>query len=477
MPSDLIRSVSILLVGLFAGALLPATVMATEREPQGRPPLPRWRDNSRMAFIRGGEFLRQGGHRVRVRSCYMDQYEVTNERFCEFLNDAHPEHFNDKQEIQRQGDRFVPKRGKEQWPVYAVSWGDAEAYARWAGKRLPTEAEWEWAAAGKEGRAYPWGNHAITPERANFGGHVGHPQPVGSFPKGRTPEGIYDLSGNVAEWCSDWFAEDYHAPATTDAPAGPEQGKRRVRRGGCFAMGADQQTAAARGSSPPDYRPACIGFRCVRPARRVLVLVGENFEEIELAGYTGVLSWAAHTTRNGNYMVPRNSQVAEVPWIEVVVAGFAPEVRGMGGLIVRPHVLVKDLSDTDVDRFDAVAVPACVGGGRGQHTWAGQADLESDRAVAIVRRVHGNGGIISTMCAGAITLRKANLPLPKSDQAAAFDAKSRTASSLGPGVALEAACLLLREMISEAEYRSFRRHNPWLFGKEDQFAPRMENLK
>jgi hypothetical protein len=96
-----------------------------------------------------------------------------------------------------------------------------------------------------------------------------------------------------------------------------------------------------------------------------LVLLGENFEEIELAGYTGVLGWAAHTTKTGNYMIPKGTPVAEVPAFEVVVAGFAPEVRGMGGTNVRPHVLVKDLSDKDVDRFDAVAIPACVGGGRG----------------------------------------------------------------------------------------------------------------
>lgn len=130
------------------------------------------------------------------------------------------------------------------------------------------------------------------------------------------------------------------------------------------------------------------------------------------------------------------------------------------------------------DWFDAVAIPACVGGGRGQHTWQGQADLESDPAVAIVRRVHAHGGIISTMCAGAITLRKANLPLPEgTGEAVAYDKTLRTATSAGPGVALEAACLLVRELVSEPEYRSFRRYNPWLFGGADQHPPRMESLK
>jgi formylglycine-generating enzyme required for sulfatase activity/putative intracellular protease/amidase len=468
----------VLLGGLLSWTLLWGIVVAGEIVQKGRPPLPRWRDNSGMVFVRGGEFVRRGGHKICVRSFYMDQYEVTNEQFCEFLNDGHPEHFHHKQEIDKQGERYVPKCCKERWPAHGVSWDDAAAYARWAGKRLPTEAEWQWAAGGNEGRKYPWGDDTITPTRANFGGHIGHPLPVGSFSEGRTPEGICDLSGNVVEWCSDWFAEDYYACAPADSPAGPEQGKRRVRRGGCFAMTAEHQTTAARGSSRPDYRPTCIGFRCVRPARRVLVLLGENFEEMELAGYTGVLSWASHTTKQGNYMIPKDAPAADVPLIETIVAGFAPEVHGMGGLSVRPDVLVKDLSDEDVDGFDAVAIPACVGGGRGQHTWQGAANLESDRAVAIVRRVHQNGGIISTMCAGAMTPRKAKLRLPKREgEAVAYDKNLRTATSLGPGVALEAACLLVRELVSEAEYRSFRRYNPWLFGGEDEFPPRMESLK
>jgi len=455
-------------------------VSAVVAEPPGanKPSLPRWRDTSGMVFIRGGQFLRDSGRQVRVRSFYMDQYEVTNEQYCQFLNDGHSENYNDKQEIEKHGDRFLPNRSKERWPVYAVSWGDAAAYAQWAGKRLPTEAEWQWAAAGKGGRKYPWGDEPITPARANFGKHVGHPQLVGSHPEGQTPEGIYDLSGNVAEWCQDWFDAEYYAEAPEDSPEGPEQGVRRVRRGGCWAMDPEEQTGAARGSSPPDYRPACIGFRCVRPARRVLVLLGENFEEIELAGYTGTLSWAAHTTKAGDYLIPRDAQVKELPAIEVVVAGWTPEVHGMGGLAVRPHVFIPNLTPADIDRFDAVAIPACVGGGRGQHTWQGRADQESEQAIAIVKRVHGNGGIISTMCAGAATLQKANLPQPERDgEAVAYDKNQRTATSVGPGVTLEAACLLVRELVSQAEYRTFRRYNPWLFGGEDQFSPRIDSLK
>ena len=465
-------------VGGLVGCVLVAAYAAAAQQEERKPPVPRWRDNSGMVFVRGGELVHDGKYKVRVRSFYMDQYEVTNQQYCQFLNDGSARHWNEKQEIEKQGTKFVSKCCKERWPVYAVSWVDAAVYARWAGKRLPTEAEWQWAAAGKERRKYPWGDEPITPARANFAKHAGHPQPVGSHPEGRTPEGVYDLSGNVAEWCGDWFDAGYYAKAPEDSPEGPEHGERRVRRGGCWAMDAEDQTSAARGSSPPDYRPACIGFRCVRPARRVLVLLGENFEEIEFGGYTGVLSWAAHTTKEGDYMIPKDAPVKEVPAIEVVVAGFAPEVHGMGGMTVRPHVLLQNLTRADIDRFDAVAIPACVGGGRGQHTWQGQADLESDQAVALVRRVHANGGILSTMCAGAITLRKANLPLPQGKgEGVAYDKTLRTATSAGPGVALEAACFLVRELVREPEYRTFRQYNPWLFGGKDQFPPRVESLR
>jgi len=103
--------------------------------------LPRWRDNSDMVFVHGGE-LAYRGRKVRVRSYYMDQYEVTNTEYCAFLNDGNGKHWNADQEIEKQGDQFVPKSGMNRWPVYAVSWYDADAYAHWARKRLPTGCGW-----------------------------------------------------------------------------------------------------------------------------------------------------------------------------------------------------------------------------------------------------------------------------------------------------------------------------------------------
>jgi len=242
---------------------------------------------------------------------------------------------------------------------------------------------------------------------------------------------------------------------------------------------------------------ACLLSAAAAPAaeaeaarpKRVLILLGENFDEIEFAAFSGVLAWASHTRRASNGVLRRAPDAAEVRAIEVVVAGFDREVNSMGSMHVRPDVLVRDLKDDEIDRFDAVAIPACVGTGRGRRTDKGQQDLLSDRTVAIVRRVHERGGIIALMCWGQELLRKAKLLKDAADyplytdrkdgafRPLVFDKETRTITSGGPCVAIETACLLLRRLVSEAEYRSFRQHNPWLFGIRDEFPPRLPEVK
>lgn len=455
--------------------LFVAGVAGSSDAADSKPPVPRWRDTSDMVFVRGGQFA-FGGREVRVRSFYMDRHEVTNGQYCAFLNAdaAHVKHWNDKQEIEKQGGKFVVRPGKERWPVCFVNWHDAEAYARWTGKRLPTESEWEWAAGGPEGGKYPWGNAPLTTARANFGENVGHPQPVGSYEDGKNALGIYDQTGNVAEWCLNDL--DYTESRAADQTA--DQTSPHAWRGGCWIMTEEHQGTRARSPYKSEARVPCIGFRCVRPARRVLVLLGENFAELEFGAYTAVLAWAAHTTPEGDYMMPKTG-APNVPAIEVIVAGFTPEVRGMGSMTIRPHVLVQDLTDEEIDRFDAVAVPACVGSGRGQHTYRGWEHISGKRAAAIIRRVHANGGIISTMCAGRCALKAAGLAEPTAgpDQPVAYDPELRTATSVGPAVAVDAACMLLKQLVRDDQYRSFRRYNPWLFGGQDQFPPRMKSLR
>lgn len=166
-------------------------------------------------------------------------------------------------------------------PVTHVSHADARAYARWSGKRLPTEAEWEFSArGGLEQRVYPWGNelepggrHLCNIWQGQFpvrdtaeDGYAG-PCPVDAFPP--NGYGLYSITGNVWEWCSDWFHPTYHVTATTTDPVGPPSGRARVMRGGsflCHASYCNRYRVAARTSNTADSATSNLGFRCVRDA-------------------------------------------------------------------------------------------------------------------------------------------------------------------------------------------------------------------
>ena len=193
-------------------------------------------------------------HRVTLDAFYMDKYEVTNAQYGKFMSVA-----GHREPIYWDDSRF----NQPNQPVVGVSWDDAVAYARWAGKRLPTEAEWEKAARGRlEGRKYPWGN-TIDSSKARYNQDYsgGKPTSVGSY--SANGYGLYDMAGNVWEWCADWYDEDYYSSSPSSNPQGPSTGKWRVLRGGSWRFSTLNLRVAYRFNITPSFTLSNGGFRCV----------------------------------------------------------------------------------------------------------------------------------------------------------------------------------------------------------------------
>jgi formylglycine-generating enzyme required for sulfatase activity len=190
-------------------------------------------------------------HRVDVKPFYIDTTEVTNAQYKAFVDAtgrAAPQGW----------EGGAPKAGTEQLPVTYVSWADAAAYATWAGKRLPTETEWELAARGTDGRAFPWGP-SFDATKGNLNkASGGAPVAVGSFPDGKSPYGALDMVGNVWEWTSSDFSL---YPGSTAAP--PPRGSYKIIRGGAFDN-VGENSAFYRGFQLSNERFPKIGFRCAK---------------------------------------------------------------------------------------------------------------------------------------------------------------------------------------------------------------------
>jgi formylglycine-generating enzyme required for sulfatase activity len=197
----------------------------------------------------------------------IDQYEVTNAQYWEFLEymkktNDHSKCFKGEPSSKDHTPRFWDNEyyNSPDYPVARIDWYDAYAYAVWAGKRLPTESEWEKAARGADGRGFPWGNE-WDPSRCNL---KGEPKPVGSEPGGKSVYGCFDMAGSVYEWCADWYLESYYSESPSMNPKGPESGVRRVIRGGSRFSVPFQVRTTTRKSEQPDLFNLSMGFRCAK---------------------------------------------------------------------------------------------------------------------------------------------------------------------------------------------------------------------
>jgi sulfatase modifying factor 1 len=239
-------------------------------------------------------------HRVALDAFYLDTYEVTNRLFEQFVRMTGYQTTAERagrskawlegkglQEIvgadwrHPEGNQTVFVSHRSDHPVVTVSWFDASAYCRWAGKRLPTEAEWEYAARAGTSTLYWWGNgspgsrlaanladesarHLVGSILAGYNDGYARTAPVGSYEP--NPWGLYDILGNVAEWTEDWYG-DFYGTSPDQNPKGPKTGRYRVIRGGAWANGLLRVRAAHRDWDTPNYRHDSIGFRCAQDAR------------------------------------------------------------------------------------------------------------------------------------------------------------------------------------------------------------------
>jgi eukaryotic-like serine/threonine-protein kinase len=278
-----------------ASTLTPVRIVTQKIVPSSTPtpgPTPtseittRIKDGMSMVYVPAGDFIMGNllgvgsdeeapQHMVILDGYWIDRTEVTNAQYHIFVNATGyrtPALCNSVDITYNDGD-------KSDHPVVCVNWDDAQAYCAWAGGRLPTEAEWEKAARGVDGRTYPWGggfdgsqaNYCDTNCELNYkdtatnDGYV-RTAPVGSYPAGASPYGTLDMAGNVWEWVNDWYNFFYYAKSPQINPQGPNMGEYRVLRGGAWSGISTNMRSAFRAWLAPDMGDRAIGFRCIVPS-------------------------------------------------------------------------------------------------------------------------------------------------------------------------------------------------------------------
>jgi sulfatase modifying factor 1 len=225
------------------------------------------KDGAVLTVVPAGWFImgsREGaGDAGPARHVWLDGYliytgEVTAGQYRQFCA-----------ETRRRMPRAPAGGWRDDWPMVNVAWHDADAYARWAGGALPTEAQWEKAARGTDGRAFPWGDQW---EETRCRARENEPAPPGACPPGASPYGAQDMAGNVWEWCRDWYDPAYYASAPACNPAGPlkrQAGYGHALRGGSFLFRqVDDYRCWHRNYASERFFSTQVGFRCVLPLTR-----------------------------------------------------------------------------------------------------------------------------------------------------------------------------------------------------------------
>lgn len=252
---------------------------------------------------------------VTLSAYWMDVHEVTNEQYCRFLNSRQPNEAERKEwvylvgeqqrnylepQLEQRGGRYAPVAGKERYPVIWVTWTGAQAYADWAGRALPTEAQWERAARGGRQTKYVWGDSDTPPAGA---GNLCDEKAVARWTDWRAPGkyfpgyndgyettspvcafrpngyGLYDLAGNVLEWCRDWYADDWYSKMPSRDPENATQGNARVVRGGSWLSNPGDLRVSNRLRNTPDNRNNNLGFRCAASAPKAAPFRAERRPE------------------------------------------------------------------------------------------------------------------------------------------------------------------------------------------------------
>jgi len=260
-------------------------------------------DGMTLVFVPEGEFEMGSNdgkddekpvHTVWLDAFWIDQTEVTNAMFARFIDQTRYE-----TDAEKAGSGFVYNESSKQWeemkgadwrhphgpgssvenphPVVLVSWNDVKTYCEWAGRRLPTEAEWEKAARGTDGRTYPWGNEKPAGNLLNFADRnldfvdwadttiddgYRYTAPVGSYPDGASPYGALDMAGNVWEWVADWNDETYYSSSPDRNPSGPSTRDYRGLRGGSWRDSEDDVRSSSRNWNTPALVDGYRGCRC-----------------------------------------------------------------------------------------------------------------------------------------------------------------------------------------------------------------------